>query len=307
MRKNNRRALVILLIITTACAAAVNVAKQRQPNGARYRLTQDGTSESLDTEQHNSMSVVSVGNSLPRSFRNTQPNLLTDDSLLTPVFDTLSLEGRQLRVLHIGDSHVASGDFTAALRQTLQQAWGDRVAVSYLGKNGATAEQFSTPDWMQKIKAQRPDLIIASFGTNECHGLGYLEEQHHQQLQHFLQMLTAACPDAVILLTTPPGDYLATGRGRRRRPARPNPMVARCAAEISRFGNANHLAVWDLHTIAGGSSALNNYINAGLMQRDRIHFTAPGYTVMGHCLGEAILTAYNDYVKVHTPAKDPEQ
>ena len=307
MRKNNRRALVILLIITTACAAAVNVAKQRQPNAARYMLSRNGTSELLDTEQRDSLSVVSVSNSLPRSFRNTQPNLVTDDSLLTPIFDTLSLAGRQLRVLHIGDSHVTSGDFTTALRQTLQQAWGDRVAVSYLGKNGATVEQFSTPDWMEKIKAQSPDLIIASFGTNECHGLGYIAEQHHQQLQHFLQMLTAACPDAVILLTTPPGDYLATGRGRRRRPSRPNPMVARCAAEISRFGHANHLTVWDLHTIAGGSSALTNYINAGLMQRDRIHFTAPGYTVMGHCLGEAILTAYNDYVKAHLPAEAIEQ
>lgn len=299
MTKNNRRALIILLVLTSAVSTAATLARQRLARTEEPTETTDEDSTRITCIIPPAPSIladsVSVPNSLPQRWRNTQANRLLADSLLSPAFDTLTAGQRPLRVLHLGDSHVATGDFTTALRQTLQTAWGSsHVSVSYLAKNGAMAEHFTAPLWTEKIAAQQPDLIIASFGTNECHGMGYREEQHHEQLRHFLATLQQLCPNAVIVLTTPPGDYLATGRGRRRRPSRPNPMVSRCAAEIVRFARNNGLSVWDLHTIAGGSQALTNYINSGLMQRDRVHFTAPGYALMGRCLGEAILTAYND-------------
>ena len=300
MTKNNWRALILLLVLMSAVSTAATLARRRM---ARIDMPAAMTAATdsarftciMPPASTPSADSVDVPQSLPARWRNTQPNRIEGDSLLAPAFDTLAAGGRPLRVLHLGDSHVASGDFTAALRHTLQTAWGSGcVSVSYLAKNGATAEQFTAAPWTQKIKAQQADLIIVSFGTNECHGMGYREEQHREQLRHVLSTLRELCPDAVVLLTTPPGDYLSTGRGRRRRPARPNPMVERCAAEIVRFSRDNGLAVWDLHTIAGGSQALTNYLGSGLMQRDRVHFTAAGYTLFGHCLGEALLTAYND-------------
>ena len=163
---------------------------------------------------------------------------------------------------------------------------------------------------MEKVAQKNPDLIILSFGTNECHGMGYREAQHREQLENFYAMLKETCPDAVIMMTTPPGDYLTTrsvkyvrrGSGKKRRKvtrsvSRVNPMSVRCAAELESFGEEHGLPVWDLNTIAGGDDAQRNWKSASLMRPDRIHFTPEGYTLQGRLLGEAILSAYNQYLR----------
>lgn len=245
--------------------------------------------------------------------RGLRPNVINRPDALRGVFDVLCRSGRPLRVLQVGDSHVAGGSYPAALRATLEQAWGKAgndstgtgVSFSYMGRNGATAQQFANSEKVAQIAARCPDLIILSFGTNECHGMGYSEELHRVQLEDFYAMLTEACPSAVIMMTTPPGDYLTTRRsyrsrsGRRvvRSAARINPMSERCAAALESFGRQNGLAVWDLNAIAGGKTAVVKWQSAGLMKPDRVHFTPDGYRLHGRLLGEAILKAYNSYLQ----------
>lgn len=74
-------------------------------------------------------------------------------------------------------------------------------------------------------------------------------------------------------------------------------MSVRCAAELESFGEEHGLPVWDLNTIAGGDDAQRNWKSASLMRPDRIHFTPEGYTLQGRLLGEAILSAYNQYLR----------
>lgn len=281
--------------------------------------------EDLDTlaaaqvdERESRWKPVEVDSSMPSSFRERKPNVINRADALYGVFDILCNSGRPLRVLQLGDSHVAGGDYPAAVRQTLEEAWGKAesdtagsgVIYKYIARNGATAAQFATTSRMKQVAAARPDLIILSFGTNECHGMGYREELHRVQLEDFYEMLCETCPDAVIMITTPPGDYLTTRRvtyvrrskgGKRRRVVRSsskvNPMSVRCAAELESFGAEHSLAVWDLNTIVGGEVAVRNWTAAHMMQADRIHFTAEGYQLHGRLLGEAILEAYNDYLK----------
>ncbi len=262
--------------------------------------------------------VADVDSSMPNYFDNSQKNVINRAGVLTRVFDVLCRSGRPLRVLQLGDSHVAGGSYPQAIRNTLEQAWGradnDSVGTGvyfrYQGSNGAAPQRFATKAKMAQVAVARPDLIILSFGTNECHGMGYNEELHRVQLEDFYEMLVETCPDAVILVTTPPGDYLSTrsvryirrGRGRKSRRvvstvSRVNPMSVRCAAELEDFGTDHGLPVWDLNTIAGGSTAVKNWTAAHLMRPDRIHFTPEGYTLQGRLLGEAILTAYNHYLR----------
>lgn len=296
MTKNNQVfAFIILLLLTFAVSTAMAFARHRL-------MTSRGELPDtlLAVAQPPAVLIphVEVGNSMPGRFRDTAVNAITGDTLLDRLFDTLRLSGRPVRILHLGDSHVAPGTFTRAMEATLQQAWAETggAEVHFLGHNGATVNYFATPEWMGKIAAQGPDLIVASFGTNECHGMGYQEAQHRAMMQTFFTMLREACPCATILLTTPPGDYLSQRVSRRRRRAsNPNPMTIRAAAEIRRFGQEEGMAVWDLHTIAGGSRALDNWIGGGFMQRDRVHFTPEGYQVQGRLLGEALLGAYNNY------------
>ncbi len=254
---------------------------------------------------------------LPAAFTHGSSNGLNRPEALTPFFTLLAQSERPVRVLHLGDSHVAGKTFPETVRQTLYDVWGQAdsthsgITYTFMGRNGATTSHFANDEKMRQIAEANPDLIILSFGTNECHGAGYDEARHTAQLETFHAMLTKTCPQAVIMMTTPPGDCIAqrsvgyvTRNGRRRRVVRRtnrvNPMTVRCAANIERFAADRHMAVWDLNTIAGGERAVSGWQRSGMMRPDRIHFTPEGYGLQGRLLGEAILMAYNHYAE-HTP------
>lgn len=309
--RNIRWAVIIILAVGYAIGTAT--------------AETDKNSRDHSTGVHDARTTLSArwkkaetGNSLPTSFRDKQPNTINRADALYRAFDILCLSGRPLRILQLGDSHVAAGSYPAAVRKTLEEAWGKAendttgqgVVYSFMARNGATASQFANRERMEKIAAARPDLIILSFGTNECHGMGYREELHRTQLEDFYDMLSETCPNAVIMMTTPPGDYLTTRstrfvrnrKGRKSRKvvhssSRVNPMSARCAGELESFGEEHGLAVWNLNGIAGGPVAVRNWTAAKMMRPDRIHFTPEGYQLHGRLLGEAILGAYNDYLE----------
>lgn len=319
-----------LLVVTTLLLAIVmmdSLSATAGPNILRKdRQNQDTASGKHDKQKnphrdstHPRIPKVNVSNSMPSSFRERKANSVLQPDGLHRLFDIIATKEHPLRVLHIGDSHVKAGTFPAALEETLQTAFGvagtdsagSGIRFTHIGSNGATTARFLTESYEQRFASFDPDLIVLSLGTNECHGWGYREESHRPQLEQFLDFLEAACPGAVVLLTTPPGDYLSRstvsyvyrGRGRSRRRRRvtrthrtPNPMSSRCAALIASVGKERGLPVWDLQTICGGEAAMRNYVAAGLMRPDRIHFTPEGYQLHGHLLGEAILNAYNDYV-----------
>ncbi len=258
-----------------------------------------------------------LDNTFPSSFRNTGENIILYASVLQQCSRILAAGERPLRVLHIGDSHVAGKSFPNAVKETLTQVFGQAddaesdkpgkgVEFQFIGSNGATSSRFLTDSYMDRFAAFSPDLIILSLGTNEAHGMGYREDVHTQQLDNFFERLNQSCPYAAIVLTTPPGDYLTTSYTSRvraskkskryvsrvRRSSRPNPMNRRCAALIANYGKEHGMAVWDLYTLAGGEQmALRNWVSAHLMRPDRVHFEPAGYKVQGRLLGNALAKA----------------
>lgn len=258
--------------------------------------------------------LSAIDASLPSSFRNTHTNEITDGLLLQPCSRILAAGERPLNVLQIGDSHVAGKTFPLNVKEVLTQVFGDAdsnggekgVKFSYIGSNGATSSRFLTDAYMSRFAALSPDLIVLSLGTNEAHGMGYNEDTHTQQLDKFFERLKEACPNAVIVLTTPPGDYLTTSYVTRirksrkskryvrrvRYASRPNPMSSRCADNIVRYGKAHGMAVWNLYYIAGGEQAAQrNWVIGHLMRADKIHFEPAGYKIHGQLLGYALAKA----------------
>lgn len=255
-----------------------------------------------------------VGNSMPSSFRHTERNMISHAEWLRPAIEILARGERPLRVLHIGDSHVAGKAFPQAVKATLRKYLAtedddkaeSRLTYSFIGRNGATSQQMLGDSYMERFAEKQPDLIIVSLGTNEAHGRGYREETHTAQLDLFFEELKAVCPGAVVLLTTPPGDFFTTtrvvytkrarGRGRRRtvrytRSA--NPMSARCAALLAQYGEEHGMPVWNLFAICGGKNqAQRNWQLARLMRNDGVHFQPRGYEIQGKLLGEALARAF---------------
>ena len=317
--------LALWIVVLTVAVAAVS-SHTSSTGGSRTALPEafrtNSTFSGADSTRASSAEApITLGydlsgldNSLPSSFLNTKGNNLLYANVLQPCSRILASGERPLRVLHIGDSHVAGKYFPTAVKETLTQVFGQAgegkdslpgkgIEFQYIGSNGATSSRFLSDSYMNRFAAFAPDLIILSLGTNEAHGMSYRESVHTQQLDKFFERLNKACPNAAIVLTTPPGDYLSTSYVTRirasrkskryvrrvRHTSRPNPMSSRCAKLIASYGKEHSMAVWDLFTIAGGEQAAQrNWVAARLMRADRIHFEAAGYKLHGRLLGNAL-------------------
>ena len=239
-----------------------------------------------------SVSAQSLFTSFPSNFRNTRNNELIESASLAPVFKKLK-QNKTVKVMQIGDSHVR-GNYLP------------RVQFTYYGINGAWARRFYDHDMVNRVANERPDLVIISFGTNEAHGATLNERTHAETMQTLTDRIAERCPGVCFLFTTPPGSFISqrtgsrtVGSGRRRTTRYttttkvPNANTANVARSIVNFCRSHRMAVWDIFTIAGGStSACTNWRSAGMMNTDQVHYLSHGYILQGKLLGEAIYKAY---------------
>ena len=266
-------------------------------------------------EMHRGMRPITVPDSLPASFAHSSDNVIEDESRsLFPFFQKLNDMTGPVRIVHIGDSHVRGHLYPLIVRRRLENDWGAEAVypdtISYrtgglaqetgepgivyhmLGVNGATSVTFADEVKIKEIAFLHPDLVIVSFGTNEAHGRRYQPREHEMQIDGLLSMLKAACPEAVFLLTTPPGAYAG-----RRRSRTVNPRTATAARVIKEYAQEHKMAVWDLYHIVGGKTdACRNWTKHHMFRADGIHFTPEGYRLQGNLLHQALIKAYNEYV-----------
>ena len=309
-QKINRWSALLLLIVTVGSLSAQDLLPRKTRVNERLISIQEHMMRSAFPIQQ-----VTVHGSMPLLFRDTLENKIIRPEKLDSFFCRLLYSDSPARVVHIGDSHVRGHVFTVAARRTLEEAWGDyavlpddityrtsaiatetgRPGVVYhgMGINGATTTHFTTETKMEEITSLHPDLLILSFGTNESHGRNYKSDEHYRQLDSIVTIYQKQYPQAMIMLTTPPGSYIRPRRGQRVI----NTMTPKVVDTILAFAKDRDLPVWDLYHIVGGSKrACANWTNLQFMQRDRVHYTHAGYILQGRLLGEAILKAYNDYV-----------
>lgn len=295
------------------------------------KVSSTETSKALESisAPESAMPVSYHHTEMPYSFNGVADNNLIGGEYLDSTFNLIAGKDSVVRILQIGDSHVRGHYFPGAVRSTLEDAFGDQateddvisyrnsciatetgkpgIVYSAIGINGATTSRFLEDDKIEEIKKLKPNLIVISFGTNESCG-HYDSVAHAKVLDSLIERLSAECKGVQFLLTTPPGSYkyVRSGRtyrdrrGRKRyaKVRRPNKNTADVASTIVKYGKENHIAVWDMYSIAGGDdNACTNWRSAGLMNKDQIHYTMAGYKLQGQMLGEAIIKAYNKYVE----------
>ncbi|MDR2125712.1 MAG: GDSL-type esterase/lipase family protein [Prevotellaceae bacterium] len=268
---------------------------------------------------------------LPASFAGIQPNIILDSSQnLSAFFAKLMmirnikhLEKPVVRIVHIGDSHVRSHEFTPAFNCRLTEIFGNAAAgfidgyksegiieenglpgivCHCIGINGATSKNFLEDKHIAAISKLNPDLIIISLGTNESLGK-YDQPYHYSMMENLFSILKTSCPEAAILYTTPPGAFKTTyNRARRRRNRKiisidENKNTKNVASTIVQFAANHNVACWDLFNIVGGEQhACKNWQNGNYYQNDKLHFIIDGYALQGNLLYEALITGYNEYV-----------
>lgn len=311
MKKNN-----LLYIVVCLCLIPLWLpAQDMQPEPQRPQTEAKRAKEIPPLAHLRMLQPVTVNDSLPPSFQQTQENRILHEEYLYPLFEQLCHHSAPVRIVHIGDSHVRGHVFPVAARHELERAFGSEAvfpdSIHYrtsakaretgqpglvyhaIGINGATTVQFTTEERLQEIADLKPDLIILSFGTNESHNKRYSSEEHRQQLDVLLTLLYRYCPKSIVMLTTPPGSYVRINR----RKKAINQRTPLAAETLLQFAEERHLPVWDLYDIAGGKEkACLNWKNGRYMQRDQVHYTHEGYRLQGTLLADAIIKAFNHYV-----------
>lgn len=161
------------------------------------------------------------------------------------------------------------------------------VVVHNIGVNGARYDHFNNaPLFWQQLPALQADLYIVSLGTNEAQARIFSEAAFRQQVSLFLQKLKAVSPQAAVIICTSPDSY----RGRYS-----NKVLQQLNQSLARYCTEQHLPLWDLYRITGGYGSAASWLRRRMMNRDRIHYTAEGYRIMGNLLLSALARGYNSF------------
>ena len=89
-----------------------------------------------------------------------------------------------------------------------------------------------------------------------------------------------------MILTTAPDSY---------RNGRPNAVLRDLNLFLFEYCTQKSIPVWDLYRVTNGYGAASGWIRKGLMNADRVHFTAPGYQIQGTLFYNAFARGYNSY------------
>ena len=220
-----------------------------------------------------------------------------------------------VKILHIGDSHINADLMTGMLRQLFQKRFGigaakqiyryklaefqDSLVNSFIvplpsdsilkkglcyfmaGANGAEYATYNQkPEFFKETALLQPDLVIISLGTNEA--FGYLDQNiFENNIDAFISQIRWYNPTADILITTP-GDALKKKRYL-------NPAIQKVCSILINYAAGSNVAVWNLHTIMGGVGSMKKWYTAGLAQKDKIHYTRDGYYLQGFLLYNALM------------------
>ena len=185
--------------------------------------------------------------------------------------------------------------FPAAGESGVPEYWGfslengnDGVLYHSIGVNGACYLHYSRiADPLSCTSDLEPELVIVSLGTNESATSRFSSDMLHRQMDQMLKPLRQAHPEAIFMLTTPVQNFRRTRGG-----SLPNDNTVRARDVIAAYARGNGMALWDMFAVCGGAKAAAEWSRAGLMARDRVHYTEEGYRLQGMLLFEALINSY---------------
>ncbi len=173
------------------------------------------------------------------------------------------------------------------------------ITYHAIGVNGASTSSYLRcqllPVHMREIK---PDLVIMGIGINDAAGKEFNPAVFENNYRKLIDSISAASPGTAILLITNNDSYK---KYRRKYYVNKNGLVVR--ESMLKLAKEMNLAVWDFFTVMGGLESMEIWMKHGLGKSDRVHFTIPGYKLMGDLLFEALLKHYEYHLKrMYQPA-----
>ena len=225
------------------------------------------------------------------------PNLINNAEGLYPLRSLMNNAGSGqtvINVLHIGDSHIKSGLYSQPFMKSLNRFYAKRYNnklffnFQWFCKIGTKyADYNDLAELEQQLIATPPDMVIISLGTNDAFS-GASRNNFYEQVDRMVQKIITLAPNAVLLITTPPGAMkMNAARGR----YEAMPELETAVSTIIQYCNNKKIPYWNLFGIMGGSYAVNSWVQQKLTAPDHVHYTAKGYALFSGWLFDAFTKA----------------
>lgn len=201
----------------------------------------------------------------------------------TPLYNSYTSEKPIDKITIIGNEN--NSEF--ALNGLILENENAGVTYSSIGVNGAKSSDFNKfPLFFEQLPALEADLYVISLGTNESFDKQDIPT-YFGNLKTMIDGIKLKCPEASILVTTPPPSVLH-GKSQ-------NIYIEKYAEKIIEMAANENYAVWNLLDVFGGNKNIIMNSRMGLMARDKVHYSNTGYDKQGELFFDAFIQSYELY------------
>lgn len=164
------------------------------------------------------------------------------------------------------------------------------ITLSSIGVNGAqTSSYLRCTNFTRDMELLRPDLVIFSIGVNDAFGDSFDSVAFKNNYLKLVDRIRQASPDCAFIFITNNDTWKRARRGRYH-VNKTGPIVQEV---MYRLADLTGGAVWDQFAIMGGLKSMDSWRKKGLAQKDRVHFTAAGYNLIGDLFWDAFIRELN--------------
>jgi lysophospholipase L1-like esterase len=170
------------------------------------------------------------------------------------------------------------------------------VTYEELGINGAEASivlGWNAETLRSNIERRNPALIVLAYGTNEAGRKDWTLESYREMYSQLISRLRADAPTATILVVGPP-DRTQKVRKIGWQTMEKIDVIAEAQRQAAL---ANGCAFWDLRAKMGGKGSMLKWVAAGMAQADHVHFTGPGYRMLGDAVFRDVMSQYDIFLQ----------
>jgi lysophospholipase L1-like esterase len=170
------------------------------------------------------------------------------------------------------------------------------VTYEELGINGAEASiimGWNEETLRSNIERRNPALIVLAYGTNEAGRKDWTLESYREMYSRLIARLRMDAPTATILVIGPP-DRTQRVRKVGWQTLEKVDVIAEAQRQAAL---ANGCAFWDLRAKMGGKGSMLRWVAAGMAQADHVHFTGPGYKMLGDAVFRDVMSQYDIFLQ----------
>lgn len=173
------------------------------------------------------------------------------------------------------------------------------ITYHSIGVNGASVPSYlACQNFEQDLDLIHPDLVIFGIGINDASGPNFKRDNFKQNYLLLIEKIKNQNPNCSFIFVTNNDSakkvrYVVKKKRRWKWVSNPNVLeVQQVMYELAEITNG---AVFNQFEIMGGAKSISKWVDSGLAQKDRVHFTKAGYTLMGELFFKAFMDTHTKF------------